>query len=246
MDSLLAGLLMLFVAKSQVVAAILPSPQEIIVQETPRLLVYMYHYIRVADPKDREGVALSVTPDSFDHQLDELVRAHKHTITSDQIVNRRVPMGSVLLTFDDGYEDFYTEARPRLLRRGMRAAVAIITDKIGQPGYMTADQIIQLHQEGFEIMCHSRSHVDLSTASRERQHDEIARSKSILERLIGARIISFVYPSGKHNEISVEEVAAAQYLHAFTTQPGDTWLDKEAPLLLRRHRIENDTKEMPL
>lgn len=242
MQAFLLGLLFAFHIHVPTVAVDWPDPQA----TESRLPVYMYHYIRVPDPKDRLGVGLSVTPDVFEMQLKQLKAAHRHTITSWQMRGPRVETGSVLLTFDDGYEDFYTTAYPLLEKYQMTGAVAVITDKIGQPGYLTADQILDIHKHGIEIMSHTRQHKDLNIVSSLEARDEIFGSKTILEHLLQEPINSFVYPSGKYNEVTLKLVQEAGYRYAFTTKPGDAHLNHQNALELHRHRITSDVKEMPL
>ena len=84
----------------------------------------MYHYIRVnPDPRDRVGFALSVTPAAFHAQMDYLARNHFHVIPLSQAVaairtHGPLPSRPVVLTFDDGYADFYTAAVPEMRRTG--------------------------------------------------------------------------------------------------------------------------------
>ena len=80
----------------------------------------MYHYIRVnPDPYDRLGFALSVTPSDFAAQMDWLAANGYHTVTMQDLVQylsgvHGLPSKPIVLTFDDGYADFYTTALPIL------------------------------------------------------------------------------------------------------------------------------------
>src|SRR5260221_3090993 len=77
--------------------------------------VLMYHYIRVnPDPNDKVGFNLSVTPWDFSAQLDWLAQHGYHSITLDDLganlfYHIKLPPKPVVLTFDDGYRDFYTD-----------------------------------------------------------------------------------------------------------------------------------------
>ena len=92
---------------------------------TPSLHVpiLMYHYISVNPhaPGDPLRTRLSVPPAQFAQQLAYLHRAQYTTITLDNLVDAlemrtSLPPKPVILTFDDGYADFFTNAYP-LLRR---------------------------------------------------------------------------------------------------------------------------------
>ncbi len=65
-----------------------------------------------------------------------------------------VAVPAFVLTVDDGYADAYTIGAPAFERYGMRGSFSIIADKIGQPGYMTWDQLRDLRDRGHECVVH--------------------------------------------------------------------------------------------
>src|SRR5712691_6957851 len=98
--------------------ALAPGPTSINVP------ILTYHYIRVnPDRYDRMGFALSVTPSDFAAQTDWLAQNGYHTITTEDLYTYLngyggLPSKPVILTFDDGYADFYTTALPILRSHG--------------------------------------------------------------------------------------------------------------------------------
>ena len=84
------------------------SPEEIAeIAEGPKILVLNYHQI------DNKNTSLSVDVNSFDAQMKFLVDSGCITITPDELYaglkgEIELPPKPVLITFDDGYIDNYT------------------------------------------------------------------------------------------------------------------------------------------
>jgi peptidoglycan/xylan/chitin deacetylase (PgdA/CDA1 family) len=193
---------------------------------TVKVPILTYHYVRVnTDRNDRLGFALSVTPADFAAQMDWLDRAGYHTITTENLYQylsgtRGLPSKPIILSFDDGYEDFFTTALPILRSHDFTAVAYIVSGFVGQPGYMTAAQITELDRSGIEIGSHTVSHANLSRLSIGNLRYQVIASKQALEQLIGHPVNSFCYPSGKYNGDVMAVVAAAGYHDATTTRFG--------------------------
>ena len=183
--------------------------------------ILMYHYIRVADPADTLGVALSVTPTNFDAQMKwlknnnyesmklvDLADPQKKTL-SKIIASKKKP---IVITFDDGYDNAYTQALPILKKYGFFGTFFIIRDFVGRPEYATQVQIDEMAAQGMEIGSHTLDHMDLAKSSLEVDHKQIFGSK------MGADV--FCYPSGRFTEETVGLVKEAGYKVAVTTKPG--------------------------
>jgi len=202
--------------------------------------ILMYHHIRdFNDPTDTIGTNLSVDPVAFAAQLDYIRELGYSTITFAELESGNLPDKPVILSFDDGYENFYQNAYPALKSRGMKSVNFIITGSLAGD-YMTEAQIKELSDNGFEIGAHTVSHPDLSTATTARAIKEITASKSALETIIGKKVISFCYPSGKYNPEVEKEVKDAGYLYATTTKGGLADITANS-LELSRYRVNHDT-----
>jgi peptidoglycan/xylan/chitin deacetylase (PgdA/CDA1 family) len=188
--------------------------------------ILMYHYIRVnPDSRDRLGFNLSVTPTDFAAQMDWLARSGYHTITTEDLHGylsgtRGLPSKPVILTFDDGYADFYTTALPVLRSHGFNADSYVVSGFVGRPGYMTSAQVREADRSGIEIGAHTVNHADLVRTSIAGVGSEVGDSKRFLEAVVGHPVVSFCYPSGKFNGAVVSEVAAAGFHTATTTRFG--------------------------
>jgi peptidoglycan/xylan/chitin deacetylase (PgdA/CDA1 family) len=188
--------------------------------------ILTYHYIRVnPDRNDRLGFALSVTPSDFAAQMDWLAQNGYHPITTEDLfaylnLSQGLPSRPVILTFDDGYEDFYTTALPILRSHDFRAVSYVVSGFVGWPGYMTAAQIREADRSGIEIASHTVSHPNLANMSAAAVGSQVTQSKLFLEQVIGHTVWSFCYPSGKYTAAVASAVANAGYHDATTTRFG--------------------------
>jgi peptidoglycan/xylan/chitin deacetylase (PgdA/CDA1 family) len=209
--------------------------------------VLMYHYIRVnPNPRDRMGFNLSVTPQNFQEQMQW---AHDHgffTISMTDLYRALVagqPLDShsFILTFDDGYADFYTAALPVLRRFDFTATAYIVPGFIGRPGYMTWEQVQKLDQMGVDIGAHTLTHPDLTRQAPAAAAAQIAGSKAELESRLAHRVDDFCYPSGRYNAAVVATVRQAGFRDATTTAFG-TFESTGTALYWPRVRIEGNNK----
>jgi peptidoglycan/xylan/chitin deacetylase (PgdA/CDA1 family) len=135
---------------------------------------------------------------------------------------------SVMLTFDDGYEDFYLNALPVLKKYGFTACVFIITGYIGKKSnwdynwgrfkkrHLSWEQISNLSQAGFEIGSHTVNHPDLRKIPRRYLNYELQASKETLEDRLGRKVKFLSYPFGRYNRLVQDEAERAGYKGAFT------------------------------
>lgn len=186
----------------------------------------MYHYIgNNPDPKDLARDTLSVTPDKFEEQIKYLKENGYQTTTLDTLyaaLRKTVvlPEKSVILTFDDGYIDFYYNAFPILQKYNTRATVFIPTGLMGQKSYLTWEQIRQMQNSGLmSFEAHSVHHLDLTSLSPEVLWYEITESKKVLEAQLGMPVNFIAYPHGNSNSYVIEAVKKAGYAGALGTWP---------------------------
>ena len=87
---------------------------------------------------------------------------------------------SLLITFDDGHDSDYDIVFPSLLDHNLSATFFIITDRIGDKGYLNWHQISEMQRYGMNIGSHSKSHIDLTNLSLNEVETEMGVSKKIL------------------------------------------------------------------
>jgi len=190
-----------------------------------------YHYIRVnPDPRDRLGFNLSVTPSDFKAQMDWLQVNGYHAITLNDLrayfqEQKPLPSRPIVLTFDDGYADFYTTAFPILQAHGFTAVSYVVPGFLDHPRYMTSAQVEEVDGAGIEIGAHTMTHADLTKAGPAQLVLEVEGSKNALEKLLGHPVLDFCYPSGKFNDAVIASLRQFGLQSATTELPGTdhTW-----------------------
>ena len=192
----------------------------------------------------------NVTPKSFDHQMKFLYKHGYHVISLHDFVkgHRRglaFQRNTVVITFDDGYEDSYANAYPILKKFDFSATAFVITDKIGTPGFLTWAQVKEMDDNDFSVEAHTRTHAYLPDLSLEAAREEIVGSKRILEQKLGHKIKHFAYPSGGFTEETQTLVKQAGYKAAFTTNRGRDIFNRDM-YALRRIRPKNGDNALVL
>lgn len=189
--------------------------------------VLMYHYIRVNPwPTDTVGFNLSVTPYNFARQMDYLLQHGYHTITLDELganllFGTKLPSKPIVLTFDDGYRDFYTAAFPILKERNMKAVNFVITGFVGLPVYLTWDEILEMKKSGIITFgAHTVHHPGLTSLPDKSILQEITGSKKELEKYLGYPINWMAYPYGDVNNHVAKLTKSVGYIGAFGTKLG--------------------------
>lgn len=209
-------------------AHVLPTPTPAPVQAAGGCIglpILYYHYIRVnPDPRDHLGFELSVTPTNFQAQMDWLRIAGAHPVTLAQMMaalegGSPLPAHPVVLTFDDGHDDFATQAVPVLMANHFVATAYVVPGFLNTSSYMTPQQVQQVSADGMVIGAHTVHHVQLTRVSAAAAEAEITQSKALLEQLIGKPVLDFAYPYGSFNASIAAMVQQAGYRDAAAT----TW-----------------------
>jgi len=219
-----------------------PLPTSDGVSRVLRVPILMYHYLSSPPPgSDVYRRDLSVSPEQFDAQLRYLQQEGYHTVSLRDLLyalnrGRSLPDNPIVLTFDDGYADNYTNAFPLLRKYGFTATFFVLTGFVDErrPGYLTWEQISKMSRAGMEFGSHSKDHPDLRRRGRDFLIWQILGSKQSLEAHIRPPVYAFSYPSG-HYDARVEKLLKeAGYLVAVTIEQGT---DQNSDHLLQLKRI---------
>jgi peptidoglycan/xylan/chitin deacetylase (PgdA/CDA1 family)/2-polyprenyl-3-methyl-5-hydroxy-6-metoxy-1,4-benzoquinol methylase len=183
-----------------------------VVQSERRTHVPVLMYHRIATDGPEELARYRVNPDAFAQQMLWLRRNGYHTINSEQLawfVANDYPFEGrpLLITFDDGYEDFAEQAWPILKANDLSAEVFIVTDlaggraewdtSFGTPApLMDADRIVALAGEGAMFGSHLARHPRSDRLSSSELAEELLRSRIQLETWLGRPTTSLAAPFG--------------------------------------------------
>jgi len=120
--------------------------------------------------------------------------------------------GKITFHFDDGFMSHYTMAFPIFREFGAVGALSLIADPARGMGY---EKALEMQEEGWEILCHSRRHIFMnSPLPEETVREEIVESKRLLEEA-GFTISCFITPMSVCH-VSMRPALAAHYEAAFT------------------------------
>lgn len=212
-----------------------------------RVPILMYHYMGEIPPgADPYRVGLTVEPEVFRTHL-EYLRDNGYTTITFYDLDAALTQGAalpekpVILTFDDGYADHYTQAFPMLQSFGMTGTFFVITARIdnGDPNHLTWPQVEAMQAAGMEIEAHTKTHVDLRNRSYEQLVYEILGSIESVAAYTGRRPGVFSYPAGQYDATTLQVVENASILRAVTTQPG-TLHTTNNRFELRRLRVQGN------
>jgi len=196
----------------------------------------MYHSISSADTKPLFVIGhcqkyklrlLNVSPQSFDRQMAFLKNNGYQVISLDDYIEgkragKKFNHKTVVITFDDGYVDNYTNAYPILIKYHLPATIFLISDAVGQtPIILNWDQVKEMSQNGISFGSHTRNHVYLPSQSKERMKDEIIESRHVIEEHLGKPVYYFSYPCGGFSEEIKAITVLAGYKAALTTNRGN-------------------------
>ncbi len=174
--------------------------------------ILLYHHISDAGMGNR----YYITPDVFRSQLQALRDWGYTSITVSALVNVLVnggelPARPVVITFDDGNVDVYQYAFPIMHEMGFVGTFYIVGNRLQSRYYVTAEQLQEMVNDGWEIGSHSMSHIDL-TLDHSVINYEVAQSRATLEEAIGQPVNTFAYPYGVIDEFVTSKVSEYGYI----------------------------------
>lgn len=179
-----------------------------------KLLVLRYHSVN-----DYRKHEVNVRINTFRKQMEFLARCYQPVSLKEAVEDlkekRQLPDNAVVVTFDDGYKDNYTNVYPILKKLNIPATIFLVvgyvgTDKIlphdigdcPENNYLLSwDQVKKMAQDGFDFGSHTTSHVNLGKCNIDLKN-EISASKKIIERELERGVWAISYPFGLITDFS--------------------------------------------
>ena len=170
----------------------------------------------------------------------DYLQSHHRIISLDEFVRARrektqLPAGAVVLTFDDGFRNFFSVVAPILLERGIPATSFIVTSpnftqdvtecashssKTDDDLHMSWSEVRQLMSEGIAFGSHTATHAALPELSPAEAQAELEDSLESLSSNLSLTSVPLSYPHGKVSETVKRLAKSTGYFCALTTTLG--------------------------
>lgn len=197
--------------------------------------VLMYHCVN--EEPYTVNTALFVRPTDLRQQFQLIQMLGIETLFADEF--GPVHKNSVILTFDDGYEDNYYNMFPLAKKYNIKVTIFIIAYMIDSPGYLTTEQMQEMAASGLvQFGSHTLDHPSLINLSPEGIREQFAGASWIIYNKTGQTVNAVAYPSGDYNS-TVMDIASEYYDFAYTTDAVAYW--GQDNMMLPRYAILRDT-----
>ncbi|MGH2442931.1 MAG: polysaccharide deacetylase family protein [Chloroflexota bacterium] len=205
--------------------------------------VLIFHHVKLLKPSD-DAIerGLTILPREFRAEIAYL-RSHRyHAISAAQLVHHlrsggALPAKPVVLTFDDGYTDIYSDVYPVLRRNHMIATFFIVPGFLNTPRYLTWKQVRTMSRHRMDIEAHSMTHPVLTNLNASGIWQQVWGSRHVLQQHLHRSVRVFAYPYGNYDSRVLAALRAAGFYGAFTTLEG--W-SPSTPNLLHLPRVYVD------
>ena len=199
--------------------------------------VLMYH--AVSDQTwGLEGLFLS--PSDMEAQLKYLTENGYDPIFFSDLPHLNQYKKPVILTFDDGYNNNYTDLYPLLQKYNVKATIFVIPSSVGGQYSMTAAQIKEMADSGLvSIQSHTQDHKELASLSAEQQKQQFAQSQLAIARMTGRIPSVLSYPSGSYDSNTLS--LAPEYFDMAVKSRGGLWTVQNNFFEIDRYPVYRDT-----
>lgn len=208
--------------------------------------VLMYHEIvEIGPATTANNYNFYVPPKLFEAELRYIASAGYKTMYMKDLAalvaaKKYVPRKTIVLTFDDGTEDFVETVLPLLQKYHLRATLYANPGFNGTNGRMNWDELKTVADSGIvEIAAHTMTHQKLTEILPDQARAEIDDSKKTLEYITGEAITSFAYPFGAQNKDIQKMAREAGFSSAVISEPRGK-MQSSAMFILPRIRMGNE------
>ncbi len=210
----------------------------------------LYHDVVPEGALDTSGFSGAVanryklTRSVFDDHLRAIAsRPLLRCVTARQVLSGEARASrSCLLTFDDGGVSSLTEVAERLEAFNWRGHFFITTDCIGRPGFLSVEQIQELHQRGHILGTHSCSHPPrIDQLDDAALQNEWSKSAAVLADILGTPTWCGSVPGGFFSRRVAWAARQTGLELLFTSEPTCRWSRYGSLLIAGRLPIVNHT-----
>lgn len=191
--------------------------------------ILMYHSI------DENEVLFNVKPKDFEKQMEYLKRKNYKIIKLSHLIeklqkNKTIEQKTIVLTFDDGFKDNYTNAFPVLKKYNFPATIFLATSFIDREMNNSYDRPLPImrwedarvmEESGLvEFGSHTHSHPDMINLNIQDFILEIERSINLLNQNLKTPIKIFSYPKGRFKDEQIEYLKKLDFIGSVKTDDG--------------------------
>jgi peptidoglycan/xylan/chitin deacetylase (PgdA/CDA1 family) len=159
--------------------------------------ILLYHSItneRIEDSR------YSVSIENFNQQMQQLNYWGYSTISIEELVEHitkghTLPPRPVVISFDDGYLNVFSNAFPIMEKYGFTGTVYVVANRLNAEGFLQEEELKTLLDHGWEVGSHGMTHTEL-TQNHVLVRQEILQSRLDLDNALGIKVTSFAYPFG--------------------------------------------------
>ena len=189
------------------------------------ILSLMYHRFN-----EHKYPSTNIQMEVFTKQM-EIIQNSNYTFSNPNEFEKKftIPKKNkeILITIDDAFESFYTEAWPYLEKNKIPFILFISTEPVGKKGYMTWDQIREVESKSFVVIGHhSHSHGYFINRSNDLFVNDINKANKIFLKELGYIPRLFSYPFGEYSKI-MRDYISQNFSHAFGQHSGVIDLNKD-------------------
>ncbi len=215
---------------------------------TKKASVLIYHSIAY------NKFHFTVSPENFKKQMEYLYKKNYNVVSLNKLIeyikNKNIPLKTIVLSFDDGYEDNYFNVFPILKKYNFPSTIFLATNFIKQKALNSFNtplpmlswrQIKEMHNSGLiDFEPHTHTHPRLTKISLESAKREILESRKIIEENLNKQCKFFAYPHGEYNQEIVKFLKENNFKGAVITKEG-LISDRDDLFKLRRNYISSST-----
>ncbi len=170
------------------------TPRQLIVPDMWNRLVMTSNMATEVGTPLWEGVAAGYTFTTIELQIDRITDGADTSVSFGLITTDNASKGGFVWNFDDAKSGVFTYAYPVLKANGWQGVVSIIESQIDQATFLTTAQLQELYDNGWDLICHSKTHPTMSTETIADLVEELVSPQELLIAngwYRGARILAW-------------------------------------------------------
>ncbi|WP_339720518.1 polysaccharide deacetylase family protein [uncultured Paraglaciecola sp.] len=187
---------------------------------TDNAVILLYHHVSKTTPR-----LTSVSPETFRQHMQYLADNHS-VLPLKQVIealqnNHPLPDKTVVITFDDGYDNIYDNAHPILKEFAFPYTIFVNPPLIGEVNYqLNWQQVKRMAKENVSFANHGKQHSHMLTKEAgesqqewlDRTMQDIDDAEKILQQHLGYSLKYFAYPYGEFDDQLKRRLRAQGYV----------------------------------